>query len=137
MSCNSTTGFLFCVYFCYSSPFGDGAPAFLSARVLCAICGFARFGGKKKPIAEAIGLLCLHRYIDTRDDYTQQAQQSCIIPFLSPIHRRFTGFSQLLFFTQKVPLQSSGLGLKVMGLASLGRKCNRHHAGLGTKRIIP
>ncbi len=49
----------------------------------------------------------------------------------------FTGFSQLLFFTQKVPLQSSGLGLKVMGLASLGRKCNRHHAGLGTKRIIP
>jgi hypothetical protein len=27
------------------------------ARVLRGICGFARFGGKKKPIAKAIGLL--------------------------------------------------------------------------------
>ena len=39
----------------------------------------------------------------------------------------------MLFFwmlTMKVPLQSPGLGLKAMGLASLGRKCNRHHAGL-------
>ena len=41
----------------------------------------------------------------------------------------------MLFFwmlTMKVPLQSPGLGLKAMGLASLGRKCNRHHAGFET-----
>ena len=42
----------------------------------------------------------------------------------------------MLFFwmlTMKVPLQSPGLGLKAMGLASLGRKCNRHHAGFDQK----
>ena len=39
-------------------------------------------------------------------------------------------------FTLKVSLQSFGLGLKAMGLASLGRKCNRHHAGFATRRKI-
>ena len=33
-------------------------------------------------------------------------------------------------FALKVSLQSFGLGLKAEGLSSLGRKCNRHHAGL-------
>ena len=35
-----------------------------------------------------------------------------------------------LSFALNAPLQSFGLGFKAMGLASLGRKCNRHHAGL-------
>ena len=33
-------------------------------------------------------------------------------------------------FTLKVLLQSFGLDHKATGLTSLGRKCNRHHAGL-------
>lgn len=37
-------------------------------------------------------------------------------------------------FALKVPLQSFGPGLKAMGLASLGRKCNRHHAGFKGKK---
>lgn len=41
-------------------------------------------------------------------------------------HARNHDFSVSL--TLKVPLQSLGLGLKAMGLASLGRKCNQHYA---------
>ena len=39
-------------------------------------------------------------------------------------------------FTLKVSLQSFGLGLKAMGLASLGRKCNRHHAGFDRNGLM-
>ena len=128
MSCNSTTGFLFCVYFCYSSPFGDGAPAF------CAQFAALRDLGERKNRLQKQSAFCVCTDILIQGTITPHRRSKAA---LSPSSVRFTGFSQLLFFTQKVPLQSSGLGLKVIGLASLGRKCNRHHAGLGTKRIIP
>ena len=40
------------------------------------------------------------------------------------------------WITQKVLLQSSGLGHKAAGLASPGRKCSRHHAGLLDQRGV-
>ncbi|MDD7173453.1 MAG: hypothetical protein PUH70_00005, partial [Clostridiales bacterium] len=39
-------------------------------------------------------------------------------------------------FTLKVLLQSTELGLKAPGLASLGRKCSRHHAGFTLKVLL-
>ena len=44
-------------------------------------------------------------------------------------------FALMKAFTLKVSLQSFGLGLKAMELASLGRKCNRHHAGFKMESV--